>query len=176
MTDQTSQQLRNWFNDRSMNKQKAPIKIQLLISTSRSQQLVEIYSQRHRFAVCPFRTQLCAHCAGPHHTDHHRVLGACCKAQPKANPPCAATPGGTACPHAPRCVNCGLDHMSNDTKCSFWKHRFDAKWVQKKYTAMKVGDELMQFMPLPNTPFLNVVGARLPRRLSGPQSFQQEVD
>jgi hypothetical protein len=27
--------------------------------------------------------------------------------------------------------------MSNDMKCSFWKHRFDAKWVQKKYIAMK---------------------------------------
>jgi hypothetical protein len=37
--------LRNWFNNRSMNKQKAPIKIQPLISTSRSQQPVEIYSQ-----------------------------------------------------------------------------------------------------------------------------------
>jgi hypothetical protein len=130
----------------------------------------------HCFAVCPFRAQLCAHCAGPHHTDHHRVLGACCKAQPKANPPRAATPGGTACPHAPRCVNCGLDHMSTNMKCSFWKHRFDAKWVQKKYTAMKVGDELMRFMPLPNTPFPNVVGARLPRRFSGPRSFRQEVD
>jgi len=130
----------------------------------------------HRFAVCPFRAQLCAHCAGPHHTDHHRVLGACCKAQPKANPPHAATPGGNPCPHPPRCVNCGLDHMSNDTKCSFWKHRFDAKWVQKKYTAMKVGDELLRFMPLPNTSFPNVVGARLPRRLPGTRSFRQEVD
>jgi hypothetical protein len=130
----------------------------------------------HRFAVCPFRAQLCAHCAGPHHTDHHRVLGACCKAQPKANPPRAATPGGNPCPHAPRCVNCGLDHMSNDTKCSFWKHRFDSKWVQKKYIVIKVGDELLRFMPLPNTPFPNVVGARLPRCLSGPRSFRQEVD
>jgi hypothetical protein len=125
----------------------------------------------HRFAVCPFRAQLCTHCAGPHHTDHHCVLGACCKAQPKANPPRAATPGGNLCPHPLRCVNCGLDHMSNDTKCSFWKHRFDAKWVQKKYTVMKVGDELLQFMPLPNTSFPNVVGARLPRRLPGTRSF-----
>jgi hypothetical protein len=41
----------------------------------------------HLFAVCPFRAQLCAHCAGPHHTDHHCALGAGCKAQPKANPP-----------------------------------------------------------------------------------------
>jgi hypothetical protein len=130
----------------------------------------------HHFAVCPFCAQLCAHCTGPHHTDHHRVLGACCKAQPKANPPRAATPGGNPCPHALRCVNCGLDHMSNDTKCSFWKHRFDAKWVQKKYTTMKVGDELMRFMPLPNTPFPNVVGARLPRRIPGSRSFRQEVD
>jgi hypothetical protein len=130
----------------------------------------------HRFTVCPFRAQLCAHCAGPHHTDHHRVLGACCKAQPKANPPRAATPGGNPCPHPPRCVNCGLDHMSNNMKCSFWKHRFDAKWVQKKYTAMKVGDELLRFMPLPNTSFPNVVGARLPRHLPGTRSFQQEVD
>jgi hypothetical protein len=70
----------------------------------------------------------------------------------------------------------GLDHMSNDTKCSFWKHRFDVKWVQKKYIAMKVSDELLRFMPLPNTPFPNVVGARLPRRLSGPRGFRQEVD
>jgi hypothetical protein len=46
MTDQTSQQLRNWFNNRSVNKRKAPIKIQPLISTSRSQQPVEIYSQQ----------------------------------------------------------------------------------------------------------------------------------
>jgi hypothetical protein len=130
----------------------------------------------HRFTVCPFRAQLCAHCAGPHHTDHHRVLGACCKAQPKANPPRAATAGGSPCPHAPRCVNCGLDHMSNDTKCSFWKHRFDPKWVQKKYIAMKVGGKLLRFMPLPNIPFPNVVGVRPPRRILGSRSFRQEVD
>jgi hypothetical protein len=130
----------------------------------------------HRFAVCPFRAQLCAHCAGPHHTDHHCVLGACCKAQPKANPPHAAAAGGSPCPHAPRCVNCGLDHMSNNMKCSFWKHRFDTKWVQKKYIAMKVGDELLRFLPLPNIPFPNVVGARLPGRLSGPRGFRQEVE
>jgi hypothetical protein len=38
--------LRNWFNNRSVNKRKAPIKIQPLISTSRSQQPLEVYSRQ----------------------------------------------------------------------------------------------------------------------------------
>jgi hypothetical protein len=41
---------------------------------------------------------------------------------------------------------------------------------------MKVGDELLRFLPLPNIPFPNVVGARLPGRREGPRSFRQEID
>ena len=127
----------------------------------------------HRLAVCPFKTQICAQCSGPHRTENHRVLGACCKAQPKANPPLEATPEGHPCPHKPRCVNCGLDHQSSSRVCSFWKHRFDAKWVRAKYTAMQVGDELLRFLPSPNTSFPNVTGDRLPRRSANPREFRQ---
>lgn len=40
------QYLRNWFNNWSVNKCKAPIKVQLQTSSSRSHQPVEVYSRQ----------------------------------------------------------------------------------------------------------------------------------
>jgi hypothetical protein len=34
-------------------------------------------------------------------------------------------------------------HRSDSSTCSFWKHRYNPKWVHTKYTAQKVGDELL---------------------------------
>jgi hypothetical protein len=65
----------------------------------------------HCTMVCPFKTQLCAICAGPHQSEHHQVLGACCKAQPKAKPLQEATPVGHPCPHPARCINCSLNQV-----------------------------------------------------------------
>jgi hypothetical protein len=101
----------------------------------------------HHTLVCPFKTQLCAICAGPHQSKHHRVLGACCKVQPKAKPPWEVTPLGHPCPHPACCVNCGLAHSSDSSTCSFWKHHYNPKWVHTKYTAQKVGNELLRFIP-----------------------------
>jgi hypothetical protein len=130
----------------------------------------------HRTPVCPFKTQLCAICAGPHQSEHHQVFGACCKAQPKAKPPREATPLGHSCPHPVRCVNCGLAHSSDSSTCSFWKHRYDPKWVHTKYTAQKVGNELLRFIPATNFPFPNVTGGRILRRRENPQEIRHVVD
>jgi hypothetical protein len=130
----------------------------------------------HRTPVCPFKTQLCAICAGPHQSEHHRVLGACCKAQPKAKPPQEATPLGHSCPHPVRCVNCGLAHSSDSSTCSFWKHCYDPKWVHTKYTVQKVGNELLRFIPATNFPFPNVTGGRILRRWENPREIRHAVD
>jgi hypothetical protein len=125
----------------------------------------------HCTMVCPFKTQLCAICAGPHQSDHHCVLGACCKAQPKEKPPWQATPAGHPCTHPVRCVNCGLDHSPNSSACSFWKRHYNPKWVHSKYTTQKVGDELLQFIPATNLPFPNVTGGRILRHQENPQEI-----
>jgi hypothetical protein len=69
---------------------------------------------------------------------------------------------GHPCPHPVWCVNCSLDHSSNISACSFWKHRYSPKWVHSKYTAQKVGDKPLQFIPATNLPFPNITGGRIP--------------
>jgi hypothetical protein len=125
----------------------------------------------HCTMVCPFNAQLCAICAGPHQSKHHQVLGACCKVQPKAKPPWEATPAGHPSPHPACCVNCGLNHSSDSSTCSFWKHCYDPKWVHTKYTAQKVRDELLRFIPATNFPFPNVTGGRILRCWENPQEI-----
>jgi hypothetical protein len=44
----------------------------------------------------------------------------------------------------------GLAHSSDSSTCSFWKHHYNPKWVHTKYTALKVGNELLQFIPATN--------------------------
>ena len=130
----------------------------------------------HRPVVCPFKSQLCTHCASPHEAEHHRVLAACCKAQPKATPPRQATPAGHPCPHPARCVNCGLAHSSDSHECSFWKNRYNAKWLYSKYSEQKVGDELLRYIPTPNSPFPSVTGSRLFRRNENAREIRPQVD
>jgi hypothetical protein len=122
----------------------------------------------HCTKVCPVKTQLCTICAGPHQSKHHHVLGACCKAQPKAKPPWEATPAGHPCPHPVQCVNCSLGHSSDSSTCSFWKHCYNPKWVHSKYTAQKVGDDLLWFILATNLPFPNVTGGRILRCRENP--------
>jgi hypothetical protein len=75
--------------------------ITLTILPTKKQVGVPICPQCWRYGhctmVCPFKTQLCAICARPHQSNHHHVLGACCKAQPKAKPPWEVTPAPTQC-------------------------------------------------------------------------------
>jgi hypothetical protein len=130
----------------------------------------------HCTLVCPFKTQLCAICAGSHQSKHHQVLGACCKAQPKAKPLREVTPLGHPCPHPAHCVNCGLAHSSDSSTCCFWKHRYDPKWVHTKYTAQKVGNELLRFIPATNFAFPNVTGGRILRCQENPRGIRHTVD
>jgi hypothetical protein len=87
----------------------------------------------HAEARCTLNRNICAHCGGSHELKHHRTLATCCKAQPKASPPIAATPADEPCPHAPKCVNCGKDHCANDESCTFFRHRFKSEWIQRRY-------------------------------------------
>jgi hypothetical protein len=130
----------------------------------------------HCTMVCPFKTQLCAICARPHQSKHHRILGACCKAQPKAKPPWEATPVGHPCPHPACCVNCGLNHSSDSSACSFWKPHYNPKWVHSQYTAQKVGDKLLWFIPATNVPFPNIAGGRILRHWENSQEIQHAFD
>ena len=41
---------------------------------------------------------------------------------------------GEPCPHSFKCLNCCSDHLANSNQCSFWRHRFNREWHQKKYT------------------------------------------
>lgn len=129
------------------------------------------YGHRSAALVCPFKAMLCAVCSGPHSSEHHREMASCCKAKPKATPPVEATPAGEDCPHPPRCVNCSLDHKSNDRACHFWKHRFDAKWIFNKYKSMKVGAELLKFAPPSDSPFPRIPGYEV-----NPRSLRYQLD
>jgi len=102
------------------------------------------FGHRSDAKSCPFRGVFCARCGEPHRTENHRQFANCCKANPKADPPIAANTEAT-CSHAPRCVNCGKAHRSDDPACKFWKSRFDHQWIWKRYHNAKVSPELLKF-------------------------------
>src|SRR6267154_411362 len=96
----------------------------------------------HSTRSCRVQTSSCPQCAGPHSEANHRSHAACCKEQPDATPPVAATPFGIPCPHESRCVNCHSLHAANDKKkCPFWRHRFDREWISRRYSAVSAGSK-----------------------------------
>src|SRR6267154_111200 len=96
----------------------------------------------HSTRSCRVQTSSCPQCAGPHSEANHRSHAACCKEQPDATPPVAATPFGIPCPHESRCVNCNGSHAANDKKkCPFWRHRFDREWISRRYSAVSAGSK-----------------------------------
>ena len=86
----------------------------------------------HTTFACKARCAKCQKCGGPHKIENHREFAWCCKANFKLNPPCLETKQGEPCPHSFKCVNCKEDHTVDDTKCPFWKHRFNREWHSKK--------------------------------------------
>jgi hypothetical protein len=96
-------------------------------------------------ATCPVKAMLCAICSGPHTTDLHHQLWACCKAQPKATPPVLATPPGEVYPHPPQCVNCRKYYRSDLCTCSFWKNWYDSQWIFNHCKLMKVSKDILKF-------------------------------
>ncbi|KAF5376109.1 hypothetical protein D9615_007779 [Tricholomella constricta] len=82
---------------------------------------------------CSLNRNICAHCGGPHGLQYHRVLGSCCKAKPKENPPVEATHPDEDCPHPPKCVNCGGEHLANAKTCPYFRHRFEPEWIKGRY-------------------------------------------
>ena len=63
----------------------------------------------------------------------------CCKANPKSNSPREATAVGAPCPHTFKCLNCKGEHSADDTKCPFWRHRFDKQWHSNKAAELRTG-------------------------------------
>ncbi|KAF5345719.1 hypothetical protein D9756_011623 [Leucocoprinus leucothites] len=88
----------------------------------------------HPTHACRALGARCQICGGPHRIENHRSMAWCCKANPKSNPPRDATPEGIPCPHLEnfKCLNCKGDHHANDTKCPFWRNRFDRTWHSNK--------------------------------------------
>jgi len=74
----------------------------------------------------------CQKCNDPHKLEHHRDLAWCCKVNFKLNPPRLETAKGEPCPHNFKCINCKGEHMADNNKCPFWKHRFNREWHSKK--------------------------------------------
>jgi len=86
----------------------------------------------HSTLSCRAHGSRCQKCNGPHKLEHHRDLAWCCKANFKLNSPRLETAKGEPCPHSFKCVNCKGEHMADDNKCPFWKHRFNREWHSKK--------------------------------------------
>jgi len=79
----------------------------------------------HSTFLCHAYGSKCQKCNGPHKLEHHRDLAWYCKANFKLNPPRLETAKGKPCPHTFKCINCKGEHMANNNKCPFWKHRFN---------------------------------------------------
>jgi len=74
----------------------------------------------------------CQKCSGPHKIENHRDMTWCYKANFKLDPPLLETKQGEPCPHTFKYINCKGDHLADNNKCSYWKHRFNCEWHTKK--------------------------------------------
>jgi len=86
----------------------------------------------HTTFACRAHGSKCQKCGSPHKLEHHRDLAWCCKGNSKTNPLRLETKKGEPCPHSFKCINYKEDHLVDDYKCPFWKHRFDREWHTKK--------------------------------------------
>ena len=82
--------------------------------------------------ACRAHGSRCQKCSRPHKLEHHRDLAWCCKGNSKTNPPHLETKKGEPCLHSFKCINCKEDHLADNYKCLFWKHRFNRDWHSKK--------------------------------------------
>ena len=117
------------------------------------------FGHRSDVWACPFKSCYCPICNSHHTIEFHRALAACCRGNPHAKgpkgvaQPIPPTPEGEECSHEARCVNCGRDHRADDRKCSYWKLRFDPKWIYNRYKDNKVSDAVWQFQhPINSAP------------------------
>jgi len=76
---------------------------------------------------------------GPYRVENHRSMAWCCKANPKSNPSREATAAGAPCPYTVKCLNCKGEHSADNTKCSFWRHRFNKQWHSNKAAELRTG-------------------------------------
>jgi len=86
---------------------------------------------------CRIQGAKCVKCNGPHKSKHYREFGWCCKANTKINPLRLETKKGEPCPYSSKCSNCKGDHQADSNQCPFWRHQFNRKWYQKKYTKIR---------------------------------------
>ena len=86
----------------------------------------------HPTHVCCAQGAKCQKCGRPYRVENHRSMAWCYKANPKSNPPKEATAAGAPCPYIFKCLNCKGEHSADDTKCPFWRHRFDRQWHSNK--------------------------------------------
>jgi len=87
----------------------------------------------HTTFSCRIQGSKCVKCNGPHKSENHCEFGWCCKVNDRINPPRLETKKGELCPHSFKCSNCRGDHQADSNQCSFWRHRFNREWQQKKY-------------------------------------------
>ena len=86
---------------------------------------------------CRIQDAKCVKCNGPHKSKHYREFGWCCKANIKINPLRLETKKGEPCPYSFKCSNYKGDHQADSNQCLFWRHQFNRKWYQKKYTKIR---------------------------------------
>ena len=86
----------------------------------------------HSTFACKAHSTGCQKCGGPHRIEHHRDMVWCYKANFKINPPHLETKQGELCSHSFKYVNCKDEHMTDNNKCLFWRHRFNQEWYLKK--------------------------------------------
>jgi len=86
----------------------------------------------HATFACKAYGSKCQKCGSPYKIKNHRDMAWCCKANFKLDPPQLETKQGEPCPHTFKCLNCKGDHLADDNKCPYWKHRFNHEWHTKK--------------------------------------------
>ena len=91
----------------------------------------------HATFSCRIQSAKCVKCNGLHKSEHHRKFGWYCKANAKLNLPQLETKKGEPCSHLFKCLNCCGDHQADSNLCSFWRHRFNREWYQKKYAEIR---------------------------------------
>ena len=87
----------------------------------------------HSMFSCRIQGSKCIKC-NSHKSENHCEFGWCCKANKKTNPPQLKTKKGKPYLHMFKYLNYWGDYQADSNLCLFWRHRFNKKWQQKKYT------------------------------------------
>ena len=87
----------------------------------------------HSTFSCRIQGSKYVKCNGPHKSQNHHKFSWCYKANTKTSPPYLETKKSKLCPHTFKCSNYWSEYQADSNLCSFWRHRFNRDWHQKKY-------------------------------------------